>query len=354
MVMLDKKSQTVIISIRGTSGFADLVTDLLSKSVDVASIIPEWVFERLPKNKDGSPKQCFGHAGILSSSKAILKDLEDNGLIRAMLDINMSSSKSHKESMHPDPELSRSIHSDVNTSFSLSRAQSMVSEAVAGQGWGVVVTGHSLGAAVATMISFKLRAYFSTLRCYAFNPPGGIISPELSELARDFCTSVVVGYDAISRLSLQTVQELIDDMVSSLCRCKRPKLTILIDHLLGRRKHPSMAPKTFGKFESLSPEIKAILEQYLAQSQLHQEKLEETPLCPGGTVILMRPYSVRKDVVRQCRKDKISFEEIWEAVYIDSDEVLNEGLVLTGSSIGHHRVSVLQDSLESALKIRNE
>ena len=319
MVMLDKKTQTVIISIRGTSGFADLVTDLLSKSVDVASIIPEWVFERLPKNKDGSPKQCFGHAGILSSSKAILKDLEDNGLIRAMRDIDMSTSNTHTESMHPDMEHSRSMHSDVNISFSLSRAQSMVSEAVAGQGWGVVVTGHSLGAAVATMISFKLRSYFSTLQCYAFNPPGGVISPELSELARDFCTSIIVGYDAISRLSLQTVQELVDDMVSSLCRCKRPKLTILIDHLLGRRKHPSMAPKTFGKFESLSPEIKAILEQYLAQSQLHQEKLEETPLCPGGTVILMRPYYVRTDTVRQCRKDKKSFEEIWDAVYIDSD-----------------------------------
>eukprot|EP00890_Picochlorum_soloecismus_P006596 jgi/Picsp_1/761/NSC_04250-R1_sn1-specific diacylglycerol lipase beta len=354
MVILDKKSKTVIISIRGTCGFADLVTDLLSKSVDVASILPEWVFERLPKNEDGSSKQCFGHAGILSSSKAILKDLEENGLIRAMLDIDMATLDSHAESVQPDSELSKSVRSDVNISFSLSRAKSMVSEAVAGQGWGVVVTGHSLGAAVATMISFKLRTDFSTLQCYAFNPPGGVISPELSELAREFCTSVIVGYDAISRLSLQTVQELVDDMVSSLFRCKRPKLTILIDHLLGRRKDPSMAPKTFGKFDSLSPEIKAVLEQYLAQSQLHQERLETTPLCPGGTVILMRPYSVRKDVVRRFRKDEISFEDIWEAVYVDSDEVLNEGLVLTRTSIGHHRVSVLQDSLESAIKMLDD
>lgn len=317
MVMLDKKSKKVIISIRGTCGVADLVTDLLSKSVDVASIIPEWALERLPKNTDGSSKQCFGHAGILFSSKAVLKDLEDNGLIAAMLDIEMATSKSCAESMQRDSEHSKSFPSNV--SFSLSRAQSMIHDAVAGQGWGLVLTGHSLGAAVATMISFKLRTHFPTLQCFAFNPPGGIISPELSELAREFCTSIVVGYDAISRLSLQTVQELVDDMVSSLCRCKRPKLTILIDHLLGRRKDPSMAPKTFGKFETLSPEIKAILEQYLAQSQLHQERLETTPLCPGGTVILMRPFSVRKDIVRKCRKDEVSFEVSWDAVYVDSD-----------------------------------
>jgi sn1-specific diacylglycerol lipase len=68
------------------------------------------------------------------------------------------------------------------------------------QGWKVVVTGHSLGAAVATLLGMQLRERFADLECWAFNPPGGLLSWELSHIARCYCTSVVVGKDVISRL----------------------------------------------------------------------------------------------------------------------------------------------------------
>lgn len=38
------------------------------------------------------------------------------------------------------------------------------------------------------------------LQCWAFNPPGGLLSWELSQIAQAYCTSIVVGKDVISRL----------------------------------------------------------------------------------------------------------------------------------------------------------
>lgn len=56
------------------------------------------------------------------------------------------------------------------------------------------------------MLSFHLRQRFPELRCFAFNPPGGLLSAPLSRLARPFCTSVVVGCDIISRMSVSNTK----------------------------------------------------------------------------------------------------------------------------------------------------
>lgn len=46
----------------------------------------------------------------------------------------------------------------------------------------------------------KLPCPPAELRCWAFNPPGGLLSWELSQIAQAYCTSIVVGKDVISRL----------------------------------------------------------------------------------------------------------------------------------------------------------
>ena len=50
------------------------------------------------------------------------------------------------------------------------------------EGWKFVVTGHSLGSAVATLLGMHLRERFSDLHVWAFNPPGGLLSWELSQV----------------------------------------------------------------------------------------------------------------------------------------------------------------------------
>eukprot|EP00890_Picochlorum_soloecismus_P001316 jgi/Picsp_1/2185/NSC_05650-R1_sn1-specific diacylglycerol lipase alpha-like len=344
MIVLDKISKSIVISIRGTVGYADLVTDMLSAPVDVGSILPDWVWEEIPTNPDGSLVTLFGHSGILASTKTILKDMEDKGLIGAMLGCCSSQDTPRSGGTLDIEACSKPVRSDENDSNSCPyrRAREILfRNRLANSNWGVVVTGHSLGAAVATMLSFKLKQYFPLLKCYAFSPPGGLLSPELSIIAQSYCTSIVVGYDVVSRLSLKTVQDLVDDMVSALCRCKRPKLSILFDHILDRRCDPSSAPKTFASFESLGPDILQILKQYLAKSQLHQEDLDSKPLCPAGKVVFMRPFTAEHQGHES--------EEYWDAVYIKSDELLKEGLVLTRNSLDHHRLTTVRNSIECIL-----
>ena len=63
------------------------------------------------------------------------------------------------------------------------------------QGWKLVLTGHSLGAGVAALLALKLRPRFPTvpIKCWAFCPPGGLVTPGLSHAMEPFCTSVVIG-----------------------------------------------------------------------------------------------------------------------------------------------------------------
>lgn len=43
-------------------------------------------------------------------------------------------------------------------------------------GYELVITGHSLGAGTAVILSFMLRDKFPNVKCYAYSPPGGLLS----------------------------------------------------------------------------------------------------------------------------------------------------------------------------------
>ena len=62
------------------------------------------------------------------------------------------------------------------------------------------------------------------VRCWAYNPPGGLVSANLSAAMKPFCTSVIVSKDAISRMSLKNISGMIDEMLIALARCKQPTL----------------------------------------------------------------------------------------------------------------------------------
>ena len=65
----------------------------------------------------------------------------------------------------------------------------------------IVVTGHSLGAGVASILALMLDIRFKDkVSCYAFSPPGGLICPEANDHADRVITSLFVGNDIIPRL----------------------------------------------------------------------------------------------------------------------------------------------------------
>ena len=43
------------------------------------------------------------------------------------------------------------------------------------QNYELVVTGHSLGAGTAVIISILMKTVYKNVHCYAFSPPGGLL-----------------------------------------------------------------------------------------------------------------------------------------------------------------------------------
>ena len=63
----------------------DLITDLLSNPVDVDDWVPGWVRDAAATRCAAGVSDCAGlkaHQGIVSSAAAILKDMEERGLLQ--------------------------------------------------------------------------------------------------------------------------------------------------------------------------------------------------------------------------------------------------------------------------------
>ena len=73
--------------------------------------------------------------------------------------------------------------------------------------------GHSLGAGVAALMTLRLKDRYPSTKCWAFCPPGGLMSANLSHAAQGFVNCVVVGKDIVPRLSVVNIGRLIDELV---------------------------------------------------------------------------------------------------------------------------------------------
>jgi sn1-specific diacylglycerol lipase len=79
---------------------------------------------------------------------------------------------------------------------------------------------------VAALLAVQLKQQFPNTTCWAFAPPGGLMSPVLAAAVGDFVTSVVTGKDLVPRLSLVTLERLRDDIMTSLARCRCAMLDV--------------------------------------------------------------------------------------------------------------------------------
>ena len=91
--------------------------------------------------------------------------------------------------------------------------------------YGLVLTGHSLGAGAAALLSIILRPIYPQLQCFAFSPPGGLISSSAAEYTESFCLSVIVGHDLVPRLSLPALEKLMNQVECALQNSPLPKVS---------------------------------------------------------------------------------------------------------------------------------
>ncbi|NXK64140.1 DGLB lipase, partial [Sylvietta virens] len=169
-VALDHKKEAIVVAVRGTLSFEDILTDL---SADCEDLTLEEVLEN-----------GFVHKGITQAANYIYRKLINDGIL--------------------------------NQAFTIAPEYKLV------------IVGHSLGGGTASILAIMLRNSFPTLRCYAFSPPGGLLSKSLADYSKHFIVSVILGKDLVARLSMPNMEDLKRRIVRIVANCNRPKYQILL------------------------------------------------------------------------------------------------------------------------------
>ena len=76
------------------------------------------------------------------------------------------------------------------------------------------------------MLSIMLHNEFPELRCFAIEPPGGLLSRELAESCNDFIYSLVNGADVIPRMSYLNMEKVRDEALEALARIRVSKVQV--------------------------------------------------------------------------------------------------------------------------------
>ncbi|NWX51128.1 DGLB lipase, partial [Steatornis caripensis] len=169
-VALDHKKEAIVVAVRGTLSFEDILTDL---SADCEDLTLEDLLEN-----------GFVHKGITQAANYICRKLINDGIL--------------------------------NKAFTIAPEYKLM------------IVGHSLGGGTASVLAIMLRNSFPTLRCYAFSPPGGLLSKSLADYTKHFIVSVIVGKDLVARLSMPNMEDLKRRIVRIVANCNRPKYQILL------------------------------------------------------------------------------------------------------------------------------
>jgi sn1-specific diacylglycerol lipase len=185
-IMVDHKTKQVVVACRGTLSMADCMTDVLATNISLEELGNEFQF-------DG--KNEFGHKGIFGKGVAIARHLEQLGYLRKLLSGGESSGDDGEDVAPPPKAGSEWVNNLPNC-----------------KGYELLITGHSLGAGLATVVSLLLKRKYPQLVCFAYSPPGGMMTLPLAKRTRSFVTSVVVADDMVSRLGVHSMFKLREEM----------------------------------------------------------------------------------------------------------------------------------------------
>ncbi|KAL3922149.1 MAG: hypothetical protein SGILL_002360 [Bacillariaceae sp.] len=180
-ILLDHDHKLVVLSIRGSLSLEDIVTDTLVQPEPLDDIGVQYGF-------DGRGQYC--HAGVLACFENIYQDLRRHGLLEQLL-----------SEEYPDYELR--------------------------------VVGHSLGAGVATLLSYVLKAKFPTLKVYGYSPPGCTMTWKMATDCTPWITSFVLDNEIVPRLSVLALEDLRDEVLELIGRIKVPKYKVFDTFLRG-------------------------------------------------------------------------------------------------------------------------
>ncbi|ORY41989.1 hypothetical protein BCR33DRAFT_851991 [Rhizoclosmatium globosum] len=253
-VVHDNDAKAIIIAIRGTSSAMDVLIDL--KLETSLFDIPELSAE---------DEKHEAHSGFLHTARNIVKELTEHNLLGELL-------------LDPKSEY---------------------------YGRKLIVTGHSMGAGVAALVANILRHDFPSTHCYAYEPPGCVVSRRASQYFENFCTSI------ISRATWQPVKIrngkfLVKSKKSGLLQTRTILGDLLPEDLETLKRRATSFRMGMGTEENkFSASQLPMTPVYLPGRILYFEKLKKPPLVKKQMNISMKKYHY---VPRWARKEE--FQEI--------------------------------------------
>ncbi|KAJ3119280.1 hypothetical protein HK098_005617 [Nowakowskiella sp. JEL0407] len=182
VVVFDHDVEVIVVSIRGTYSLADIFSDF---KFDLKGV---WIEELRNAGGGGVGNGALQsvHDGMLKSAENVLKEIDVEQLKKLLLDPN-------------------SVYF----------------------GYRLVVCGHSMGAGVAALLTWKLRTLSLPAQCYSYAPPGCLLSPLAAEYFKEFCVSIVIGDDVVPRLTRNSIEVLKWEIGRLLSTCEIHKYQIL-------------------------------------------------------------------------------------------------------------------------------
>ncbi|KAM3722571.1 Diacylglycerol lipase-beta [Dirofilaria immitis] len=184
IVLVDAKTKSIVITIRGTASLMDAINDLSLDDETFSVDVDQDPILCRDEKLDSPDKEVRVHRGMLRSARYVLEVLRANRILEGL------------KMRYPD--------------FTL------------------VCCGHSLGAGVATLLTLLLKQSFSPIHCFAYSPPGCVISENGLKETQKFVFSVYIGDDIVPRLSFQTLCKLKYDVIMSLACSNSPKYKVLL------------------------------------------------------------------------------------------------------------------------------
>ncbi|KAM6133482.1 diacylglycerol lipase-alpha isoform 3-T6 [Phoenicopterus ruber ruber] len=285
-VAVDHDKKKVVISIRGTLSPKDALTDLTGDA------------ERLPV--EGHHGTWLGHKGMVLSAEYIKKKLEQEMVLSQAFGRDLGRGTKH---------------------------------------YGLIVVGHSLGAGTAAILSFLLRPQYPSLKCFAYSPPGGLLSEDAMEYSKEFVTAVVLGKDLVPRIGLSQLEGFRRQLLDVLQRSNKPKWRIIV----GATK---CVPKSELPEETEENSVTSN-RLWTHPSDLTIALSASTPLYPPGRII----HVVHNHPAEQCcccEQEDPTYFAIW-----GDNKAFNE-VIISPAMLHEHLPYVVMEGLNKVLENYNK
>lgn len=333
-VCVDHTKRRVIIAIRGTMTISDAITDVTMVPVPLFEMAKKWNFQ------DEVEPDSHVHAGILRIAAWMRNDLQNQDVLHQLFGL------STRDASGGVPPAATSDSHNTAVATSRERAMSWTGKLPDCRGYGLEITGHSLGAGVAVVLSLFLRPVFPNVHCLAFSPPGCVFDWKLANRCSAWVSCVFVGKDYSPRMSWHSLFKLRGQILDTLRRCKVNKFVAIASSITCRPVDRLLYDADSVPDSQYARDVAKKIDE-LASRNL--SVLDSVRLyAPGKLLHLMKDETV----TRNCCRTQKHYIPMW----IDDRSALDEILLSTRMALDHFPDmvdKVLKDVVDEFCPSRN-